>query len=349
MFKFNHVTCTTMCRLRVSLLLLAFLCFASPNAVLQQGRLLAITLDYSADVSLFSIEANGIVTKLWNATLVNAPHADDALYSDCAFAFAPTTQSIYISSIRYQEAIDVHTGKIRQTQNNPNANFVSMYYNPTNRTLYGVCAGSDSEDGFGWCEWQINSNSTRNSTVKFFYNLNELIIGLGPVDCLSDYVAEESLYFYASDKVYGVNTTNGDVVYTALVNESRSVCFKYDSIGRVLYGIGPLDDLGTRYGLFKLFGDGKTRPKKLLDFPAGWGMEGIGTCEIAREDRTLFALMRNATFSDKGTSFPEILFSVDLVTMSVENYSVAAFAKNMVPYQAVSRIKYVPNSLWIEP
>ena len=152
------------------------------------------------------------------------------------------------------------------------------------------------------------------------------------------------------DFIYGINTTNGAIVYTAepLPDVTKALCFKYGSISAKLYGVASLNSLNTQLGLFILFGDGKTRPKKLLDFPVGWTMENIGTCEIARESQTFFALMRNASESADNGDFPKVLFSVDLVTLTVETHNVSAFAEGLHPYQWISQLKYVPNSQWID-
>eukprot|EP00118_Oscarella_pearsei_P013938 m.115803 g.115803 ORF g.115803 m.115803 type:complete len:338 (+) comp37564_c1_seq2:12-1025(+) len=334
-------------RMRHLLVLLSsavFLCFADPHAALQRGVLLAGSMDYSIDVRMFSIASGGATKKLWNVTLSQAQHTDDALFNACFFAFDPTTQSIYVQSERYLEAIDAHTGNITQTRNNILAYFVTLFYDPTNRTMYGVCTGNNR---FDWCEWQIEKNASRNSvpgTVKFLYGL-DTVIEWGPMDCVGDYIPEERMFFYERESsVYAINTTNGQQIFYGVTN--AGMCIKYDSIGGKLYGVASLNDLNTQYGLFVVIGDGKTEPKKVLDFPEGYSLNGVGSCEIAREDRALFVLMGDSHGPETDTA-PKVLFGVDLVTMDVLKIPVPVFAEELKPYQYVDHMLYVPNSMWL--
>ena len=293
---------------------------------------------------MFSIGHNATVKMLWNVSLSTNSSAKDTLFDACYFAFDTANQIVYVPTEKYLQGIDAHNGTRSECPNDKYAFFTTLDYDPTMRTLYGVCTGNRR---FNWCELELENKSIdyRRGNVVFRFDLPDSI-ELSPTNCMGDYIAEENLFFYQTGATvryaHGLNTSSGKVIWSGLTNGS---CVNYDVIAKRLYAVVPIGDLNDHYALFLVHGDGKEQ-EKILDFPMGFALASVGTCAMSRSDRTLFVLMRNYK-NDLFHTMPGILFAVDLDKYKLANYSLPVF-ENYEMFKFVSHLMYVPDSLWIK-
>lgn len=294
--------------------------------------------------SLFKIELDGKVTKLWNYS-IGFP-----MFCDNLFAVDAEKELIYLGVIDKFLALDLTTGKIEIEipLKPPNLQYFWNYdYVQKDNAIYGVCTGNNA---WNWCRIKLHKLHEHKITVDFLYVFPTDILELGPLDDLY-YMDKEhqSIWYYpGGNDVFGTNYSTGNVIFYGVEslyddkNFTHDDCIVHDhSLNRTFTLVG--SDFDPSYPVLAELHPKPRNETILMKLPADVRPCNTGTCKYDPKTHTIIALMANRTTDAVDDAYYYLLL-IDVVGLTYEITPLPGLRKwtKSHPYLPITVVKFIP-------
>ena len=294
--------------------------------------------------SLFKIDFNGTVTKLWALSLAKS----DTLNILNLFAVDAESKLVYLGSRDQFLAVDLMTGavKIKIHLVSPNIQYFWSYdYVAREKAIYGLCCGKPKvTPQWDWC--RIMRTGSNTAHIDYFFEI-PYTNAISPTNDIYYMDSEEQTIWYYPFKfngldefAVGINYTTGKEVFRSAANpnDTEDVCIVRDhELDRVFtYVINPVNSAPV--GIGELFPEPQQK-KILIDFSkiVGYSVNPVfyGTCAYDQSTHTMIGLM--APTGDR----PTYLLFVDIITSTFKLIPLSGFQKwnNL----SLTSVKFIPT------
>lgn len=303
-------------------------------------------------ISLFTINFNGTVSKNWNYT-GNSTYAHGY---QLILTVDIDNELVYLGTTYQFKALDLRTGtvKIEIPLASPNYQyFVTYDYYAKDKAIYGVCGSlADQWCSNQWCWCHLKQNGAKEATIDLLYKMpytNEI----GPEGFIYYFDTEDqTIWYYPGTgplmSAVGVNFTSSDTVFESTgvnPNDTYDSCIAHDhTLGRVFTYVQNATD-HTAVGLSELFPKPKQRkilmkaPPELQDL----GPAYYGSCDYDQKTHTMIGLM--ATHAPDNL-IPSHLLFLDVVGLSYKLVPLPTFKEKWGPstdYPTIA-VKYIAHT-----
>lgn len=301
---------------------------------LPDGHLLAISVnendeEESDTMSVFRIDFNGTVNKLWDFSLFQS----DVLNNLNLFAVNIESKVVYVGSCDKFLALDLKTGTVK-TEIHLLQYFWNYDYVARDNAIYGVCAGYEQWD---WCRIKTGSNTIH---LEKLYQMPYTTV-LSP----TNYVyymdsKEQTIWYYPFDPdstfAVGIDYTTGKEVFRSAINPNgtEDVCIVRDHVLDRVFTFVQDHNSSTAIGIGELFPQPEQK-KMLIDFSSTEHhyYYSYGTCAYDENTNTMIGLMADST------STATHLLLVNVISSTSKQIQLQSFPKN----KSLTSIKFIPE------